>query len=79
MHETTVMDTSATSRAGGHQDRKTGQFGMPNRTIRFPRRQQQLLVTGTSKGQQRMDPLLMNQEAVRGGQGRGTILRPMMK
>jgi hypothetical protein len=52
---------------------------MPNRTIWFPRRQQQLLVTGTSEKRRRTDPLLINQGAVRGGQGQGVSLRPMAK
>jgi hypothetical protein len=48
--EMAVTDTSATSRTGGLQDRKIGQPRMPNRTIQFPRRQQQLLVISTSEG-----------------------------
>jgi hypothetical protein len=48
--ETTVTDMSATSRTGGPQDRKIGQSRMSNQTIRFPREQQQLLVSSTSKG-----------------------------
>jgi hypothetical protein len=49
MQETTITDTLATSRTGEPQDRKIEQSGMPNRTIRFPREQQQFLVSGMSK------------------------------
>jgi hypothetical protein len=38
MEDMTVTDTSATSRIEGPQDRKTGQSGVPNWTIRFHRR-----------------------------------------
>jgi hypothetical protein len=37
MQETAVMDTSATSRIGEQQDKKTGQSEMANQTIRFLR------------------------------------------
>jgi hypothetical protein len=35
-HETTVTDTSATSRTREPQDRKTGQSRMPNKSSSFP-------------------------------------------
>jgi hypothetical protein len=40
-----VTGVLATNRTRRLQDRKTGQSGVPNPTIRFPRRQQQPLVS----------------------------------
>jgi hypothetical protein len=41
IHEMAVTGMSASNRIGGLQHRKIGQSGMPNRTIQFPRRQQE--------------------------------------
>jgi hypothetical protein len=49
MQEIDITVSSVTNRTGKPQDRKTGQSGMPNWTIRFPREQQQLLVVGTTR------------------------------
>jgi hypothetical protein len=49
MQEMAVTDTSATSRTEGLQGKKTRQFGMPNRTIRIPRKQWQYMITNRSK------------------------------
>jgi hypothetical protein len=46
--ETTATDTSATSRIEGPQVKKIRQSKMLNQTIRFARRQLQLLVTSMS-------------------------------
>jgi hypothetical protein len=67
--ETAVTDTLATNRTGGPQDRRTGQFKMPNWTIRFPQRHQQFLVTSMSKGCPRTELLLADQGATRNRQG----------
>jgi hypothetical protein len=69
MQETAVTDTSAASKTGGPQGRKTEQSRMLNWIIQFPRRQQQLLVAGTSEKHRRTVTLLINQGAVTGGQG----------
>jgi hypothetical protein len=67
--EMAITDMSATSMIGRPQDRKIGQSRMPNRTIQFLQRQQWLLVAVMSEKHRRMDPLLINPGAVRGGQG----------
>jgi hypothetical protein len=61
MQEMTVTGVSTTNRTGMLQDRKTKQFGMSNRIIRSPRRQQQPLVSSTSSGCPKLYPLLMDQ------------------
>jgi hypothetical protein len=48
MQETVVTNTSATNRTEGAWVRKTGQSGMTNRTIRFPKKQLWLLVASMS-------------------------------
>jgi hypothetical protein len=77
--ETDVTGVSITNRTGRLQDRKTGQSGMPNRTIWFPRRQRQPLVNITNSGCPKPYLLLMDQGAIKIKQGRGVRLQPMMK
>jgi hypothetical protein len=64
---------------GGSQSRKPRQPRIPNRTIRFPRRHQQPLVSSTGSGFVSPNLLLMVQGAVRVRQGRGMKLPPMTK
>jgi hypothetical protein len=56
--EMAVTDTSSINRAKELRGRKTGQSRMPNRTIRFLRRQQQHLVTSRSRGHPMSLPLI---------------------
>jgi hypothetical protein len=77
--ETTITGVSATNRIGRFQDMKTEESRMPNRTIRFPRQQQQPLVSSTSSGCPKSYLLLMDQGAIKIRHGRGVRLRPMMK
>jgi hypothetical protein len=72
-----VTDMSATSRIAGSLDRETRWSETPNWMVRFPNKQQQLLVTDASKKHWRMDPLMINQRAVKGEQGRGARLWQM--
>jgi hypothetical protein len=62
MYETTIMDTSATSRTGGPRDMKTGQSRMPNWTIQFSHKQQLFLIISASEEHRKMDLLLPNPE-----------------
>jgi hypothetical protein len=66
MAETRV---SATNRTGRLQDRKTRQSKMPNRTIWFPRRQHQPLVSSTSSECLKLYLLLIDQGAIKIRQG----------
>jgi hypothetical protein len=59
-----TWDTSVINRAEELRGRKIKQSGMPNRTIRFPRGQQQHLVTSRSRGHL-MNLLLISWEAVK--------------
>jgi hypothetical protein len=77
--ETTIMGVLATNRIGRLQDRKTGHSEMPNRTIRFPQRQQHPLVSSTSSGCLKVYLLLMDQGAIKIRQGRGAGLWSMTK
>jgi hypothetical protein len=79
MQGTAVTEVSATNRTEGHQDRKTGWSGIPNRMVRFPQMQQQFLVSSGSSGCPRTYLLLVDQGAVGVGQGRGVNLRPMTR
>jgi hypothetical protein len=76
--ETAISDMPATSRSEKPQDRKTEPSGMPNWTIRFPRKQQQHLVA-SKRRRHPMGLLLISREAFRGRQARGAKLWPMMK
>jgi hypothetical protein len=76
--EMAATDTSAICMAEKLQGRKIGQFGIPNWTIQFPRRQRQHLVTNRGREHQ-MSLLLITWEVVKRRQGQSINLQPMMK
>jgi hypothetical protein len=78
MQEMVVTDKSATGRTERPRGRKIRQSGIPNRTIQFPRKQQQHLISNRTR-RHPMGLLLISREAFRRRQGRGANLRPIAK